>query len=238
MTAQLSVVHQAKVRAAALRAELEGLAAVESLANEAEAARSLPIIQIRADRMALGSDGSFSVHIVDLVLVQRVRQLIAEDREAKALALVSGDSPATPPAAVEQQPTPNPEPSAVRSTAAEDSTPLDGLPESVARGLEESPSTMMDPGARSKAYMGGRAHAMRGGEHKQPWKAGSQEAIDWSLGYNEAKQLIADEPGFIKAQPEPEAEPEADVQPIPEPEPVAKAAPAPAAKPARKGGLF
>lgn len=221
--------HEVIQEAARLRARLSALESVERLAKQAYAALDSESILILED--ASGS----SIRLSDLVepirdpaIVSVARRAIRDALFVQVDAILRGDSPATPPAAVEQQPTPNPEPSAVRSTAAEDSTPLDGLPESVARGLEESPSTMMDPGARPKAYMAGREHAMRGGARKQPWKVGTTEAQQWALGYDEAKQLIADEPGFIKAQPE--AEPEADVQPIPEPEPVAK--------PARKGGLF
>lgn len=118
------IVKAAADRAAQLRRELAQLDGVATLAAQAEEVlNSSRVLQINNTTIAMGDGANFDTHITDPELVTRVRQIIADDREAKAAALIGSPASESPQRTAELQPAPAPESPAASSAAAVDSTP-------------------------------------------------------------------------------------------------------------------
>lgn len=168
----LSLVQSAAARAAVLRAELAQLAGVEELANQAAVIRRVAtVLQINNTTIAAGPAGgaNFDIHITDQDLVTRVRALIADDREAKAVAMIGG-APVSPQSPTEPQKSPAPEVPAVRPVAAVASTPT---PEPTADAL-------------TNAREAGAEHCGRNGERKNPYRGNTGLAAAWIEGYDKS----------------------------------------------------
>lgn len=96
---------------------------------------------------------------------------------------------------------------ALAPTEAEQARDAEPAPPVEAAAAEEQ---VMDPGARSRSFMAGRAAYMAG----RPVDAQLQADIDpeeWTRGWADAQELVRAEPGFVKLQPEPETAPEEPV---------------------------
>lgn len=134
-----------------------------------------------------------------------------------AVLVAEFDKPAAP---VAEEPAPEPTPAPVETPAAE---PAPAEPEKAgkrqrkAKATPAPAETIMDPGARSKAYMSGRADfgagkpldiidAIQRGAFESQDRVGE---TDYRKGWTEASDLAASEPGFVKQTAEPA--PAADV---------------------------
>ncbi len=219
-----------------LRAELKKLEGVETLATQAHNARMAPALQLSRYTFALGDGKSFGVQFEDADLAQRIRELIAADREAKAAALIGGDIIPSPQQQAEQQQPPAPEPTVANSAAAAGSTPPDRDP--------EAPNHASPQGAAERAYGAGyRYCAEQRGERKSPYKPGPLTDA-WLAGWDEADaRAKAEEDTNTREAAARAADTDTDTDPMaapPEPTPAATPAPKPAAKPAAKSakGLF
>ncbi len=177
------IVQAAAARAAHLRAELKKLEGVETLATQARHARMSPSLQLSRHTFALGDGQNFGVHFDDADLAAKVRELIAADREAKAAALIGGDTIPSPQQQAEQPSPPAPEPTVASSAAAVDSTPS-----AQDLALDTARAAALDAAraAAERAYGAGyRYRAEQHGQRKSPYKPGPLTEA-WLAGWDEA----------------------------------------------------